>query len=76
MYSFSELASEQKERAFDIYALGPLLIYAALQRKPLGTWTRRSLFVAGVFTLIYNYKKYQSIVPDLKREIQNVQSLV
>ena len=76
MLSFSELANEQKVRVFDIYALGPLLIYAALQKKPLGTWTRRSLFVAGVFTLIYNYKKYQSLVPDLKKEIQNVQSLV
>ena len=67
------LAATQKVRLFDIYALGPVLLFAATRTKPLGRWTRRTLFVAGVMTIVYNWKKYRTVETDLKKAIQNVQ---
>lgn len=55
------LAAATPPRRFDEYILGPFLIWAALQKKPLGKWTRKTLFVAGAFTVIYNWKKYRSL---------------
>lgn len=62
--------SEVKPRAFDIYALGPLLIYAAFAgKKPLPRWPRRALFVAGCFTIIYNIKAYREAVAKVKETL-------
>jgi len=49
-------------RPFDIYALGPLLIYFAFKgKKPLGRWSRRILFTAGLYTIFRNWQNYKSI---------------
>lgn len=59
-----------KPRAFDIYALGPLLIYTGLAgAKPLGRWPRRALFAAGCFTIIYNLKAYREAVAKVKEQL-------
>lgn len=55
------LLKEQKVRAFDIYALGPFLIWYAMRSKSMGRWSRRTLFVAGVYTVIYNWKAYRAL---------------
>ncbi len=55
------VAKTQKVRAFDIYALGPFLIWVSMRKKPLGRWTRRTLLVAGVMTVVYNWKRYRAL---------------
>lgn len=62
---FDVLAAQQKVRAFDIYLLGPFLIWAACQKKPLGRWTRKTLFIAGVMTVFYNWKSYRNAEKEL-----------
>ncbi len=54
------LAANQTPRTFDSYLLGPFLIWASLQKKPLGRWTRKALFTAGAMTIVYNWKKYRT----------------
>ncbi len=66
LQSVDALAQEQKVRAFDVYALGPFLIYAATRKGPLGNWSRRTLFVAGCMTMIYNWNKYKTMKTDLQ----------
>lgn len=66
------LAATQKVRLFDIYALGPILLYAATRKEKLGPWTKRTIFVAGVMTIVYNWKKYRTIEADLKTAVANV----
>ena len=58
------LAKSQKVRLFDIYALGPFLIYAALAKKP-GRWTRRMLLTSGIMTIAYNLGNYMNIKKEL-----------
>ncbi len=57
-----------KPRLFDVYVLGPLLIFAAFKaRAPLGKWTRRALFTAGVYGVLRNVDAYQKLLtPDPK----------
>lgn len=61
MNPLEDAIKSQPVRAFDIYALGPFLVWAAMQKKPLGKWTRRVLFTAGVYTVIYNWKNYMEV---------------
>ncbi len=67
------LAATQRVRLFDIYALGPVLLYAATRKAPLGRWTKRTLFIAGVMTIVYNWSKYRTIKTDLQKAVQSVQ---
>lgn len=69
---FDDLAKSQKVRLFDIYALGPVMIYAATRKKPLGNWTRRALFVSGIMTIVYNWHKYRTIEKDLKANVSKL----
>ncbi len=69
---FDALAASQKVRLFDIYALGPVLLYAATRKAPLGRWTKRTLFVAGIMTIVYNWKRYRSIKTDFEKVVNNV----
>ncbi len=66
------LAANQKQRLFDIYALGPVLLFAATRKAPLGRWTKRTLFVAGVMTIVYNWSKYRTVKQDLEKAVKNV----
>lgn len=72
LHKIDELAASQKVRLFDIYALGPVLIYAATRKEKLGRWTKRSLFVAGVMTIVYNWHRYRTIKNDLTKALENV----
>jgi hypothetical protein len=67
MNEVDSLAATQKVRLFDVYALGPVLLYAATRKAPLGRWTKRTLFVAGVMTIVYNWKRYRTIKQDLEK---------
>jgi len=67
-----EVAASQKTRLFDIYALGPLLLYASTRKTVLGPWTKRALFISGIMTIAYNWKKYRSIETDLKKAVADV----
>lgn len=61
-------ARDQKARAFDIYALGPLLIYASFAsgKGALGRWPRRALFTAGAFAILYNLGAYREALRKLQ----------
>ncbi len=63
------LIKSQKVRAFDIYALGPFMIWFALasKKKPMARWPRKILFVSGVMTMVYNYQNYKKIAEELKQ---------
>lgn len=71
--NFESLAKTQKVRLFDIYALGPFLLYAATRKSPLGRWTKRTMFVAGCMTMVYNWQKYKTLKQDLSEEVKRVQ---
>lgn len=58
----------QKTRAFDTYALGPFMIWYAAKSKGMGAWPRRALFIAGLYTTIYNYRKYKDAKAFLERK--------
>lgn len=70
--TFDSLAAAQKPRTFDSYVLGPFLIWAAFQKKPLGRWTRKTLFVAGAMTIVYNWKKYRNLPATVSEASKNV----
>ncbi len=69
----ADAIKSQKVRAFDIYALGPFLLYAAFaSKRGLGKWPRRALFTAGVFTIIYNVKSYQALAAKVSEESEGI----
>lgn len=56
----------QEVRLFDMFALGPFMLWYAAKSGGKGgmrPWPRRVLFVSGVMTIIYNWKNYQNIAP-------------
>jgi hypothetical protein len=70
--TLDQLAAEQKPRTFDSYALGPFLIWASFQKKPLGRWTRKTLFVAGAMAIVYNWHKYRTLPDTVSKGAANV----
>lgn len=51
-----------KPRVFDIYILGPFMIYFAMKsKKGMGRWTRRMLFTAGLYTVYRNWQSYKTL---------------
>lgn len=66
----------QEVRLFDMFALGPFMIWYALASKKKGgmdKWPRRALFVSGVMTIIYNYKNYKNIVPIVQEKYAKIE---
>lgn len=59
METLDQLFAAQKVRLFDTYALGPFLIWYAMKSKSMDKWSRRTLFTAGIYTIIYNWKSYR-----------------
>lgn len=59
MHELDAILASQKVRAFDTYALGPFMMWYASKSKGMGAWPRRALFVAGFYTVVYNWKKYR-----------------
>lgn len=66
------LAAEQKPRTFDSYVLGPFLIWASFQKKPLGRWTRKTLFVAGAMAIVYNWNRYRNLPGTVSKGLDSV----
>lgn len=56
----SELSKSQNVRLLDVFVLGPVLIYAATQKKQ-SELLRLSVGVIGVATILYNWRNYQAI---------------
>lgn len=44
----------QAVRAGDVLLLGPFLIWAGAQARPLQPWARLALVLSGVGTIVYN----------------------
>jgi hypothetical protein len=59
--TFTEQAgAAAQDRPFDRYILpGFLVWYAWASRKPMGRWTRRMLFTAGVYAVYRNLAAYR-----------------
>lgn len=69
------LAKSQPVRLFDVYALGPFMMWYATKTPKMGRWPRRALFVSGFMTVLYNWQNYRNIKADLTaraKELQNV----
>lgn len=62
------VSKSQQVRLFDVYALGPLLIYAGV-KGATGKWVRRALFTSGVFTVLYNFRNYVNIRAEIQKRI-------
>jgi len=61
----------QKVRAFDVYALGPFMIWYAWKSKGVGSWPRRALFISGVMTIYYNWENYKKVKAVLEAQLSN-----
>jgi hypothetical protein len=55
------LIKSQKVRAFDIYALGPFMMWYSVRSKEMPRWPRRALFISGFMTMLYNYENYKKV---------------
>jgi hypothetical protein len=63
-----DLIQGQKVRAFDMYALGPFMLWYAYKSKGMGAWPRRALFVSGVMTIYYNLDNYRKVKAVIESE--------
>ncbi len=72
MADIDALLASQKVRAFDVYALGPFLMWYATKSKGMGSWPRRALFVAGFYTVVYNWKRYREAQIMLTQKAQEL----
>ena len=61
---FEQDMTSLKPRFADIYIIPGLLVMASVKagKKPLGKWTRRAMFVSGLYMLMRNYKRYEDAV--------------
>lgn len=53
------LIRAQKVRAFDIYVLGPFMMWYSVRSTGMAAWPRRALFISGFMTMLYNYESYK-----------------
>lgn len=63
-----KLLKSQKVRAFDVYALGPFMMWYAVKSKGMPRWPRRALFISGFMTMVYNYENYKKVKAWLETE--------
>lgn len=63
------LLKSQKVRAFDIYALGPFMVWYSVKSKGVSPWAKRALFVSGIMTVVYNYQNYKKAQELLKAKV-------
>lgn len=64
------MLKSQKVRAFDIYALGPFMIWYAMKSKGVNPWAKRALFASGVMTIVYNWTNYRKAQAILTEEVK------
>jgi hypothetical protein len=55
--SIEEINKSQLLRLWDVFLLGPILIYIS-KNKSLKPWERNFLMASGALTMIYNGKNY------------------
>ena len=53
-----EMGKAQTVRLYDVFLLGPFMMWAATQTKPLPRWAKATLFISGVATVVYNLHNY------------------
>jgi len=70
--SIDTLAKSQPVRLFDIYALGPFMMWYAYKTKNVGRWPRRALFISGFMTVLYNWQHYRNIKAEMTARIDAV----
>lgn len=54
-----EIGKTQTIRLIDVGVIGPVMIWAGLQVKPLPQWAKSFMVVTGAATIIYNWRNYQ-----------------
>lgn len=59
----------QAVRLLDVFAVGPLLVYAGARNSTLPTWLRLTLGGIGVATIGYNLTNYVATAAEPVREI-------
>lgn len=69
MDDLDTLLKSQQVRAFDIYILGPFMVWYAMKSKDMGRWPRRALFVSGIMTTVYNYQNYRKLQEEVLTRI-------
>lgn len=77
MTTLEAALENQKPRLFDMFALGPFMLWYALKsgKRTMGPWSRRALFVSGAMTIVYNWKNYQNIQAILTDKVNQVQQV-
>lgn len=58
----------QGKRLFDVYALGPFMLWFAVKAKQMPRWARSTLFVSGVMTISYNWDEYKKAL----NQVENI----
>lgn len=51
----------QDVRLFDVFFLGPVMMWAGIQTRPLNDFTRTFLVLGGAATVLYNWYNYVQI---------------
>ena len=57
-------------RLLDVFAIGPLMIYAGLKADSLPKWAKVALIFFGVTTIGYNARNYFAIVEERKERVR------
>jgi hypothetical protein len=57
-------------RILDVFAIGPLMIYAGLKAESLPKWAKVALIFFGVTTIGYNAKNYFAVAEDRKERVR------
>lgn len=48
----------QEVRLIDVFALGPFMVWFANRATGVPPWAKALMLVAGVLTILYNYRNY------------------
>lgn len=74
-YSFEQFERDiesMQPRPFDIYVLGPFMVwFAVASKKSMGRWPRRLLFTAGVYTIFRNWQAYRDFPQEIAKYREN-----
>lgn len=57
-------------RILDVFAIGPLMIYAGLKGDSLPKWAKVALIFFGVTTIGYNASNYFSVAAERKERVR------
>lgn len=60
----------QYVRILDVFAIGPLMIYAGLKAESLPKWAKLGLIFFGVTTIGYNAMNYFSVSAERKERVR------